>query len=588
MDKVYWNPDNTGYYYNQILQEDAQHTSHPETGHGVAATGASGSHPAPGQSQLYPNSPAPIPSSPGMDWECLLRTPQPTPLEEIILRTPQAEQRFREVPVRGASGQPHLNPNTPAPIPSSPGMDLEYFLRTFQPTILDEINQSEAGQTSTGVPVNRASENPFAPGQPYLNPNTQILPSPRPDPEYLAHAPQPIAEQDIIQSDALPEPSNPQPGSKKRSRKPNREPCKIKEEFMEGLTAFEQGALLTKCSPSPFFRNYVHRNGDLSKKGQALYSTLTPPEKMRVDQAIIARKGALLGQLTDKETVKERFMAGLNNYARGAKLVDCSATLSFNFYVSSDGRLHKSGKELYSGLPPEEKELVNQALTSRKIFHEQCTAAYSTIKERFLAGLDKYAQGARLMECSTAILFRHYASEDGRLHKPGQELRAGMSPKDQDRVDQALANRKMIIAQRTSVDVGKFMDTLKPYADGLPLPACGKQSGLKRKVHTYLTQEGGLTPKGDRLIENLQPDQRNEVCNAIKKRQQRTESSIPVFERPRQRPDIPSSMPEMPEINQTEVDDPMQMETMFATVWQLTGQSMQGTWGDLRSQRNPA
>ncbi|MEJ2065471.1 MAG: hypothetical protein P8X74_19695, partial [Reinekea sp.] len=71
MDRAYWN---TNHYYSQIYQEYGQRASQPEAGQtsaGLPASGASGSHPAPGQPQPYlnPNLQAQIPSSPGLGWE---------------------------------------------------------------------------------------------------------------------------------------------------------------------------------------------------------------------------------------------------------------------------------------------------------------------------------------------------------------------------------------------------------------------------------------------------------------------------------------------------------------------------------------
>ncbi|MEJ2044707.1 MAG: hypothetical protein P8X74_06660 [Reinekea sp.] len=439
MDRSNWPPYNIN-YYNQIHQEDDQHTSQPEIGQTSSGATTSGA---------------------------LL-------------------------------GQSYLNPNTPAPIPSSPGADLEYLLRTLQPTALDEmiLPQPEAGQTSAGVPANRASGQPQPYSQPYLDLNepASISFSPGADWEYILGSPQSTTLEEVIQNDAQP---NPQPAaSAPRQRQP------VKERFMEGLEAFEQGVSLKKCSPFLQFRDYIYKDGSLTKKGRTLYRQFTPEEKARFNQAIIARQGAKLIRLADDDTVKERFLAGLNSYAEGVKLIDCSATIAIKNYVTTEGALSQRGHQLYLSLPPEEQK----------------------------------------------------------------------------RVDQALTARARIFTQGAAKDVDKFMAALKPYANGLTLQACGKWSGLKSKASMYLTSEGGLTPKGNRLIENLQPDQLNEVWNAIGERQRCMESNPLVLESLWQGLEMPSSMPEMPGINQTAMADPTQTDAMWATVWQLTGQPVQGAW----------
>ncbi|MEJ2044712.1 MAG: hypothetical protein P8X74_06690 [Reinekea sp.] len=536
MDRSNWPPYNNNYYnyYSQVQQEDGQHTVQPEAGQtsqGVSASGTSGSYPAPG-----------------------------------------------------------LSPNMPAPIPASPGEDLEYLLRTPQPTTLEEI----------------------------------------------------------IQNDALPESSNPQPAVT-----PHQTRASTKERFLAGLEAFERGAPLKGCSPSLRFDNYINNNGKMIDRGISLYKKLTPAEKMRLDQAIIRRQGAMLNKLAETETVAERFLAGLDNYARGAKLVDCSATLGFRFYVSDSGHLVKEGIKLCAGLSQEDRDRVNQALASRKrAYSERSTAA-----KRFLADLDNYAQGLPLANCSATLTFKSYITDDGHLHKVGRELYDGLSSEDQERVNRAILSRCQIICDRladkdtvaerflagldnyaqglplkdcsatlsfgyhvtnsgylqhrgkliyeglgsedkkridqaltargrrftqgAAKDVATFMAALKPYASGLTLQACGKQSGLKSKANTYLTPEGGLTFKGKRLIENLQPDQCNEVWDAIAKRQRHTELNPQVPEPSWQWPEMLPPMAEMGGMNPTAVADSvqteaMQTDAMWATTWQLTGQAVPG------------
>jgi hypothetical protein len=563
MDRTNWIPCNSDYYsYNQTHQEGAQHASQPEAGQtsfGVPASGASWSHPA----YLNPNTPVQIPSSPGADLEYFLQTFQPTILDEIT--QPEAGQTSAGVPTSGMSWShpAHLNPNMPALIPSSPGQDLEYFLRTFQPTILDEITQSEAGQTSAEVPAIGASGSHPA----HLNPNmpARIPSSPGLDLEYLLRTPQPATLEGIIQNDAPPEVAN--------SQLPVKNWLWTKEAFLAGLKAFGQGAPMINCSSSIRFSDYIKSNGEITKFGISLHKLLTEEEKTLLKEAIIDRQDAKLIRLADKDTVAERLLEGLDKYARGVPLRECSATLSFRTYVTDSGGLHKSGKKLLSSLSQEDRMLVNQALASRNAFYRnKWPTPNDPAAERFLAGLDKYEQGAKLVDCSATISFGFYVTDDGRLRQCGERLRANMSEKDQARVNQALAARKEGVAQRASEEMDQFMTAIEPYANGRPLRECGNQSGLKRKLVTYLSPEGGLRPKGQQLFEKMQPSQRDEVLDAIAKRQRHPKST----KSSQQLPEMPSSMPEMPGINQAAMANSVQMEAMRAAVWQLTGQAAPG------------
>jgi hypothetical protein len=614
MDRVYWNPDNTGPYYShdpysQAPQEDGQHASLPETDQtsgGVVTSGPSWSHPASGLPNQGCNVPSWIPPSPRLDLECLLRTPQTITLEEVIPPQPEVGQTSAGVPPREASG-------------SQPALDLPYL--------------------STNV-------------------QAQILSSSGPDLGCLLRAPQPSAVEEIIQNDVSLEPPNPRPAVEACRRKTiARGLPPAKERFLAGLEAFGRGALLKDCSSSLRFSNYINSDGKLSiRRGVPLYGELTAAEKTRLDQAIIARQGAKLIRLADEDTVKERFMEGLDNYAQGVKLKDCAATLQYKFYASDDGRLQKPGQKLRDSLPLEEQSLVDQALLCRNRIYRERSTDNRTVEERFLAGLDNYVQGVPLTECSASLDFGRYVSNDGHLQKAGQKLCDSLPPEDQARISQALLSRHDIylkrsmnkaplverflatlsdyaggvpikkcsrdiflnnyvtddgylqpgrgetlynklsgddkvrvdraltargrmFIQRTSRDVGQFLATLEPYGDGLPLQQCRKRPGLKRKVTTYLTEEGGLTSRGKRLIENLQPSQRNEVSDVIAKRQRYMELNSQVPEPPWQRPEMSASVLEQGGIDPTATADPMQTEAMWATAWQLTGQAVPGMWG---------
>ncbi|MEJ2045947.1 MAG: hypothetical protein P8X89_22040 [Reinekea sp.] len=619
MDRFNWSYCNINHYYNQAYQEDSQHTSQPEIGQTSAAvmtSGPSWSYPASGQPYPNPNLPAQIPPSPTPDWECFLRTPQPMALEEIIPSQ-----------IRQEDGQ-----------------------HTIQP---------ETGQTfvaESGAWGSHPAGNYPAPGQPQpyqdLNPPAQIPSWPWPD----WGASQPIPLEEISQHDAPPESSNPQPSAPaRRGRRPARELPPLKERFLAGLEAFGRGVQLKDCSSSLKFGEYILDDGSLTRKGLALHNRFTDAEKMRFDQSIIARQEAKVIRLADENAVNKRFLAGLDNYARGVKLASCSATIAFKSYVTDDGHLHKAGETVFKSLSPEDQERVNQALLCRSEnyfkramtnapvderflagldkyaqgvqlkdcsetikFNDYVTdkgklqrkgrnlrdnlsledqerldqallcrsdiylsraMANASVEERFLAGLDNYAQGVLLKKCSASLSFVEYVTDDGKLHSRGRSLRDSLSQEDQARVDQALTARGRLFSQRTSKYVNEFMNTLEPYANGLTLQECGAQSGLKRKAGSYLTPEGGLTHKGELLIENLQPGQLNKVFNAIEKRQRRMELNSQVPEPPSQWPEMPSSMPEMGGVDPTSMIDPIPMEAMWSTVWQLTGQAVPGTWG---------
>ncbi|MEJ2044378.1 MAG: hypothetical protein P8X74_16910 [Reinekea sp.] len=521
MDRVYCNPYNIDHYYNysQTHQEDSQHAFQPEAGQtsaGVPASGASWSE---------------------ASWS------------------------------HQALGQPYQNPNSPAQIPSSPGPDLEYLLRTPQPITLEETILPEAEQTFAGVPASGVSWSHQAQSQPYLNFNlpAQIPSSLGPDLEYLRHPSQPIAVGEIIPNEVPPEPLNPQPAVE---APPPR--LSIKERFLAGLDNYAQGVQLKDCSATLRFSNYIDRNGHLVDRGISLYDQLTPAEKTRLNQAIIARQGVKLDRIADEETVAERFLAGLDRYAQGAKLVDCSATLLYSNYASDEGYLHKAGRNLRFGLLPEDQERVDQALLSRRNIYNQWLATDRTVSKRFLASLNDYARGVPVSRCAKNIRLNLYVTDDGHLQEGrGQSLYNKLSQDDKVRVNQALTARKEVIAQHTSAEVAKFMDALKPYGNGQSLWKCGSLSGLKKKAITYFTSEGGLKLKGKLLVEKLQPSQRDEVFKAIAKRQQGAELN----------PQWPVMLPPVPEtggMDPTAMADPMQTEAMWASVWQLTGQAAPG------------
>ncbi|MEJ2044387.1 MAG: DUF4573 domain-containing protein [Reinekea sp.] len=500
-------------------------------------------------------------------------------------------------------------------------------------------SQPEAEQTSAGVPTSGVSWSHPAPGQTSLNPNwpAQILSSPGQDLEDLLRTPQAITLEEIIQNEP---PPNPQLPVEKRRRKARKGQPTTKERFLAGLEAFERGALLKDCSATLQFSNYIKNDGSLIKRGVPLFNTFTAAEKVRLQQAVAARQRAILERVVDEDIVKARFLEGLDNYAQGVQLDECSATLPFKNYVSDTGRLTKVGREMRDGLSSEDQVRVNRALHSRSYIYRERKAANGPVEERFLAGLDKYAQGFKLANCSATLIFATYVTDDGHLQRSGINLRDSLTQKDQDRLNQALLARREIFSkramehcsveerflagldnyergvpirecskdihyyhyvtddgrlqsvrgqplynklsqddkvrvnraltirrrmasQRLARDVAKFMVTLEPYGNGLNLLDCGTQSGLMGRAITYLTPEGGLTRKGELLIENLQPDQLIDVKFAIEKRRQFLNPSAQVPESPWQLPEMPSSMPEMEWMDPDAMADPIQTGTMY-------------------------
>jgi hypothetical protein len=278
--------------------------------------------------------------------------------------------------------------------------------------------------------------------------------------------------------------------------------------------------------------------------------------------------------------VKEGFLGGLAKYAEGHPLNECSDTISFKSYITDKGDLHKSGQSVYDNLLPEERLQVDQAISARKEAHLGLSMHGIAIEERLLAALENYKSGKPMRHCATNIALRSYVTAEGTLQYPrGVELYKRSDPSLRERIDQALAIRQEIIATARTQDIPYFLSALVPYSNGLSLQMCGKQSGLEKKTKTYLTPEGGLTAKGELLVERLPQEQQDYVSQMLEQRRQRTEQSTQAQEPPRQQPEMPASMPEMGVMNQAAMTGPMQTEAMWATAWQLTGQAVPGTWG---------
>jgi hypothetical protein len=617
MDRFNYYSHSIGDYYSQysqIHQEDGQYTSQPETGQtygGVAASGPSWSHPpAQGQPQPYQgaNFPAQIPPSPGQDWESILRSPQPMALEDIIHSQIYLEDgQYSSQPETGhtstggpASGpwwslpapgqlQPHQGFNFPVQIPPLPGSDLglEYLQQSLQPMVLEDTIQNEAPLSPPNaqpavealrrwLPVKKrflAGLEAFGRGVPlrycassfrfsnYINDDGSMTYKGESLYRQFTDKEKTLLKQAIIARQ----------GSKSTK-------APVEERFLAGLDNYAQGVPLIDCSETLPYRVYVSDTGQLQKSGTALYNRMSAVNKGRVNQALASRKEFCLNRAKSNTSVERRFLAGLDNYARGVSLADCSADIQFEDYVTDDGNLHKDGEELRAGLSPEEQTRIDQALLSRSKLRLTRSMDLALVEERFLASLDNYARGVLLSECAEDIHLHLYLTDDGRLQE-GQSLYNSLSPDDKVRVNRALAARRRMAAEGISGDVDQFMKTLEPYGNGQPLQDCGTQSGLMEKAIFYFTPEGGLTPSGELLIENLPPDQKIDVVYAIEKRRRHINPSAQVPGSPWLLPEIPASMPEMGGMDPTAMVAPMQTETMMAAAWQYTGQAMPGIWG---------
>ncbi|MEJ2041973.1 MAG: hypothetical protein P8X89_01715 [Reinekea sp.] len=605
MDRVNWPYYNTG-HYDQSYQQDGQHTFPPETGQtsgGVSTSGASASLPAPGQPYLNFSSPGQIPSWPSSDWEYLLRTPQPITMEDIIQPQPQAGQTSAGIEASGPSWsypalgqpQPYHDINTPAQIPSWPRPDWG----VPQPITWEDISQNDERPEPAAKQKRRKTstqvEESFLAGLDHYAQGVSLKDcSAIIEFRFYASDQGHLRKKGRELRDRLPEQDQARVDRALLSRRIfwlNRAMTNssVEERFLAGLDPYVRGAQLKDCSATISYRRYVSSDGHLTPTGQTLYDKMSAEDQTRVNQALLSRREISSKQVkervTDKVSVEERFLASLDNYAAGMSLRSCSRDIRLEVYLTDDGRLRPGlgqggGEFLYNKFSQDDKVRVNQAMLSRRIMYLQRMIDNSPVEERFLASLDNYAEGMAIANCSRDIFLSKYVTDDGRLREgPGESLYKRLSQDDKMRVNQALTTRRRIASKRLSRDLDNFMTTLEPYANGQPFEEFGNQPGLKKKVITYLTPEGGLTHKGELLIENLLPDQQIEVWIAIEKRRRLLDPSAQVPESPWQLPEMPSSMPELGGMNQAEMVDPMQTEAMWASAWQLTGQAVPGTWG---------
>jgi hypothetical protein len=238
----------------------------------------------------------------------------------------------------------------------------DYYSQEYQ-EYGQHTSQPETGQTSGGVAASGSSRSYPAPGQPrpYLDLNFPPPPSPGSNLEYLMHAPQPTPWENIIQNDVPPGPSNVQLAVNTRQR---RSTSKVKEQFLAAIDKYAQGCQLKDCSATIRLSVYATDNGYLRPKGTALYNKLEQKDKDRVVQALKDRQDH---QDLDSDKIRTSFLEGLEAYANGVPLRECSATINFDIYVTAKGFLQeRGGKKLYDRLEQGDKDRVISALHARQ------------------------------------------------------------------------------------------------------------------------------------------------------------------------------------------------------------------------------
>ncbi|MEJ2044657.1 MAG: hypothetical protein P8X74_13445 [Reinekea sp.] len=586
MDRANSNLDNIDHYdYSQTPQEDGQHSSQPEIGQtfgGVASSGPSWNQAVLGQPQPHQdfNFPHWVPPSLGSDWEYLLRTPQPAPSENIIqndappeLSSPQpVVGRRRKAPAKGlpptkerfleglnkyARGE--LLKDCSATIKFRRYVTNDGHLRLPGQRLYDELKPEEQARVDQALRSRQSGDKDTVTKR-FLDGLEAYARG-----ELMKDCSATIKYTDFVSADGHLH----EKGQRLRNKLGPEDKARVDqalisrqsigladnditmEHFWEGLDAYARGELMKDCSATLKFRRYATGDGHLRPPGQRLYDGLKPEDKAWVDQALISRRSI---RLADNGTTMERFWEGLEPYQRGELLKNCSETLEFRSYVAATGRLRREGQRLYDDLGPEEQARVNRVLISRQNINLERLATNDTPLERFMEGLEVYRRGESLKKCSGTLEFTKYVTDDGRLGPRGHPLYKKLGPEDKERVKGALAARRRRAVEHLSGDIPHFLAVLVPYGNGLDLQECGKQSGLKKKryqkVERYFTPEGGLTAKGELLIENLQPNQQRDVWLEIGKRRQLINPSAQEPGSPWQLPEMPSSMPEMEWMNQ--------------------------------------
>ncbi|MEJ2046271.1 MAG: hypothetical protein P8X89_23690, partial [Reinekea sp.] len=396
---------------------------------------------------------------------------------------------------------------------------------TFQP----ETGQTSAGGSASGAWGSHPAGSYPAPGQPqpYLNPNlsVQIPPSPVPNWEYFLRTPQPMELEDIIPSQRHQEDSQ--------------------HTFGQHTFAPQTGQTSAGGSASGAWES--HPAANYPEPGQPQpYQDLNPPAPILswprpdwgtsqpITVADLSQNDALPESSNPQSAaparhckprvrglppVKERFLAGLDNYAQGVALKDCSATLPFRKYAADNGRLRAAGIDVYSGLSSREQERVNEALLSRREFYLKRAMDNPPVEERFLAGLKNYARGVRLADCSATLQFHRYVTNNGLLLTPGEALYKSLPAEDQAQVNEALlcrSERNSKQAKKNTKDMPpieeRFLASLDNYAQGLSLNECSEDIQLR----TYLTDDGRFRlSRGQPLYNRLSRDDKERVDKAL-------------------------------------------------------------------------
>jgi hypothetical protein len=209
-----------------------------------------------------------------------------------------------------------------------------------------------------------------------------------------------------------------------------------------------------------------------------------------------------------------QFLAGFESYAQGAPLEECSTTLDFGRYATNHGQLTREGQAMCNNLSRDEVRYVAQALENRSNNYYGRSQSPEPVELSFAKGLEKYAQGVPLRDCSDTIDFRHYVSDTGRLTGRGRQLRSHMSGDGQQRVDRALASRH----EKESKAPAYFLASLDRYAKGAPMEKCSKRISIDR----YVTNDGYLKPEGEALYGHLNPEKRGRVDDALAARRMMT------------------------------------------------------------------
>ena len=172
------------------------------------------------------------------------------------------------------------------------------------------------------------------------------------------------------------------------------------EKFLAGLEPYAAGKMLKDCESESGlgnFHSYFLDAGGLKEKSQMLYAKLPPEQQAKVDQAIEARKMALVAKAMDTESPVEKFLAGLEPYAAGKTLAECeskSSLAAFQTYLSAAGGLQANGQALYKKLLPKQQAEVDAARLSRTVWF----AREKIDSKRFLDAIHRFSSSSLQIE----------------------------------------------------------------------------------------------------------------------------------------------------------------------------------------------